>query len=136
VTTYILDACALIAFLNDEEGADCVENLLVQAQNDECLLLMHYINLGEVYYYVCRQEGEDTANSVYAALIELPIRFVGISEPQLLTAGQIKATHRMPYADAFAVALCVLESATLVTADRHDFEPLEELGLIPIKWLR
>jgi len=136
VRTYVLDACALLAFLNDEEGADCVEDLLVHAQNDECFLLMHYVNLGEVYYYVYRQEGEDLANGVYAALIELPIRFVGISEPQLLTTGRIKATYRMPYADAFAAALCMLESATLVTADYHDFEPLEKEGLLTVKWFR
>ena len=133
---YVLDACALIAFLDDEEGAACVEDLLIQAQNDECLLLMHYVNLGEVYYYVYRQEGEDLANSVYAAITGLSIHFVGISEPQLLTASRIKATHRIPYADAFATALCVLENATLVTADHHDFEPLEKEGLVVVKWLR
>ena len=134
--TYVLDACALIAFLNDEEGAACVEDLLIQAQNGECFLLMHYINLGEVYYYVYRQEGEDTANSVYATLIALPIHLIDISEPQLLTACRIKATHRIPYADAFAAAVCMLENAPLVTADHHDFEPLKQAGLIAVKWIR
>ena len=28
---YLLDACALLAFLNDEEGADVIEGLLMQA---------------------------------------------------------------------------------------------------------
>jgi len=136
VSIYVLDACALIAFLNDEEGAACVKDLLIQAQNDKCLLLMHYVNLGEVYYYVYRQEGENLANSVYAAITGLPIHFVGISEPQLLTTGRIKAMHRIPYADAFAVALCMLENAMLVTADYHDFGPLEQAGLITVKWIR
>jgi len=96
---------------------------------------MHYVNLGEVYYYVYRQEGEDIANNVYAALIALPIHFIGISEPQLLTAGRIKATRHIPYADAFAAALCMLENATLVTADCHDFDPLEQAGLITVEWI-
>ena len=29
--SYVLDACALIAFLNDETGADSVESLLIEA---------------------------------------------------------------------------------------------------------
>ncbi len=135
MNTYVLDACALLALLNDEEGADLVEDLLVQGQNDECSLLMHYVNLGEVYYFVYRQMGEQLANGVYAAIVELPIRFVGISELQLLTEGRIKAVHRVAYADAFAIALCLMEDATLVTADHHEIDPLEQAGLIAVKWL-
>jgi len=35
---YILDACALIAFLDDEEGADIFEDMLVQARNNQITL--------------------------------------------------------------------------------------------------
>ena len=47
--TYILDACALIAYLFDEDGAELFESLLVQARNNEIELVMHNANLGEVY---------------------------------------------------------------------------------------
>jgi uncharacterized protein with PIN domain len=36
----ILDACALLAFLNDEEGADVVESLLNQAASGETVVFM------------------------------------------------------------------------------------------------
>lgn len=47
---YVLDACALIAFFNDEEGAGKVEMILEQAENGEVELYLASINLFEVYY--------------------------------------------------------------------------------------
>ena len=35
---YTLDACALLAFLNDEEGADVVEKILTQSIQKQFLL--------------------------------------------------------------------------------------------------
>lgn len=40
----VLDACAIIAFLRDEEGADVVESALL---GSECVI--HAVNLCEVY---------------------------------------------------------------------------------------
>lgn len=42
--TVILDACALIAFLRDEAGADIVEAALI---HESCVI--HAINMCEVY---------------------------------------------------------------------------------------
>ncbi|MDR0456332.1 MAG: PIN domain-containing protein [Treponema sp.] len=50
---YILDACALLALFDDEEGADIVENILEQARNNEAALIMNAANLIEVYYVTC-----------------------------------------------------------------------------------
>ena len=49
---YVLDACAVIAFLNDEEGAQKVEQLLLQGERAPDTLFMHEINLLEIYYGV------------------------------------------------------------------------------------
>lgn len=37
-TKYVVDACALLAFLNDEPGAEMVDALLQKAKNAECTL--------------------------------------------------------------------------------------------------
>jgi PIN domain nuclease of toxin-antitoxin system len=42
--TVVLDACAIIAFLRDEEGPEVVESALLE---DACVA--HTINLCEVY---------------------------------------------------------------------------------------
>jgi len=61
---YILDACALIAFLNDEENADKIEELLYQSFADEVSISMSIINLLEVYYSELREKGEEIAQVV------------------------------------------------------------------------
>jgi len=47
---YVLDACALIAFLSDEKGANKVGNLLYQSESGVTTLLIHNINLLEINY--------------------------------------------------------------------------------------
>ena len=44
--TYVLDACALIAYLNDEEGSENIENILL----DNNICFMSIINVFEVCY--------------------------------------------------------------------------------------
>jgi predicted nucleic acid-binding protein len=47
-------------------------------------------------------------------------------------AAEIKAVHKIPYADCVAAALTVLQRATLVTSDR-DFEKLGRQ--FPVLWI-
>jgi len=45
MSEYILDACAVLAFLNGEEGATVVRRLLDQAKDNEITLIMNAANL-------------------------------------------------------------------------------------------
>ena len=54
---YILDACALIAFLNDEEGANAIEDMLTQSAVGDVPVSMSIVNLLEVYYGELRDKG-------------------------------------------------------------------------------
>lgn len=57
---YILDACALIAFLRDEDGADIVESTLI---DQDCVA--HAINFCEVYYDCLRREDKNSADELH-----------------------------------------------------------------------
>jgi len=46
----ILDACALIAYLNKEEGGDVVKVLLQDNETGNNLILLHSVNFLETYY--------------------------------------------------------------------------------------
>ena len=84
---YILDSFAVIAYLNGEEGADKVKELLNRAGEGEIDLFMHVINLGEVFYIVFRKEGEIQAMNVYSKVRRYPVEFVAdLSESLLLNA--------------------------------------------------
>ena len=58
---YIIDACALIAYLRDEDGAERFKELLYNKKKQLC---MHAINLGEVYYDSLRISNIKKANEV------------------------------------------------------------------------
>jgi len=62
IPLYILDACALIAFLRKETGWEQVKNILLQAREKTVVLHMHSFNLLEVYYDIYRSIGKEKAN--------------------------------------------------------------------------
>lgn len=51
--------------------------------------------------------------------------------------GNLKVTPgKLSLADCFALALAQRMEATLVTSDRHEFEPIAALKLCPILFIR
>jgi PIN domain nuclease of toxin-antitoxin system len=102
---HLLDACALIAYLNDEEGAEKVEELLWQSDQRSGSLLMHEVNLLEVYYGVYRDEDEKLAEETYEKVINLPIRIIrGLRKNAFREAGRLKAIYKVSLADSIALA--------------------------------
>nr|VFJ66471.1 MAG: Predicted nucleic acid-binding protein, contains PIN domain [Candidatus Kentron sp. DK] len=137
MTALVIDACALIAYLFDEEGSDLFESLLLQARNHEIQLIMHNINLGEVYYDILKRNGVASARESYRDIRRLPVRFEDrIDDPMIYTAGELKSNWRISYADSFAAARAILLNAELLTTDRKEFEPLKQAGVVRIQWLR
>jgi PIN domain nuclease of toxin-antitoxin system len=67
---FVLDACAVIAFFNDEKGSDKVEKLFRQGDRPPSSLFMHEINLLEIFYGVYRDEGEDLAEQAYLKVLK------------------------------------------------------------------
>jgi predicted nucleic acid-binding protein len=130
--TYVLDANAILDYVQDGPGAATMERLLREAFRHDASLLMSVINLGEVFYWLWKLKGEQTARQTINDLVLLPIQVIPVDLPQALKAGELKALHKIPYADSIAAALAVAQKATLVTSDR-DFEKVGRR--ISILWL-
>ena len=64
---FVLDACALIAFFNDEQGADRVDQLITQAEAGEAQLYVASVNLYEVYYDALRRGAAEKAEELLKA---------------------------------------------------------------------
>ena len=110
--TFALDTWAILRLLEGAEpAAGRVEQVLAEGRP-----VMSWINLGEVFYIVRRDWGDDEAHEVVRDLrlrldLDLP------SERRVLTAAAIKADHSMAYAYAFAAATAAAHDATLLTGD-------------------
>jgi predicted nucleic acid-binding protein len=129
--TCVLDANAVLDFIEDGPGATRMEQLFRDARRT-APLLMSVVNWGEVFYHSWQQRGEDFARKTIRGLTQLPIELVAVDASQSLQAGEIKARHKIPYVDCLAAALTITREAVLVTSDR-DFEKLGRR--IKILWL-
>jgi predicted nucleic acid-binding protein len=135
---YLLDACAVLAFLDNEEGADVVIELLDQAKRGEITLSMNVANLIEVYYDRIRVVGSESADDTIRTIYEdLSISIIEELNPAIVReAAYCKATGKMSFADAIFVATARYTGATAVTCDHVELEPVERQGQIPFLWIR
>ena len=110
--TFALDSWAVLRLLEGAEpAASRVEQILETSRP-----VMSWINLGEVFYVVRRDQDDKEAHEVVRdvrsrLLLDPP------TEQRVLAAAAIKADHRMAYTDAFAAATAVAHRATLLTGD-------------------
>jgi len=133
---YVLDACALIALFNEEEGADTVAELMSQAGNGECRLFMSSIQVMEVYYDRIYIKGAEYANTVLESIYASPITVLSdISRDIIKDAGRFKTSYSMSFADTFAVAVAKSLGAALVTKD-SEMKEAEEAGEYAVLWLK
>jgi len=134
---YVLDACALTAFICDEDGADMVQAVLEMAENQEAEVYMNKLNFFEVYYNTRRTDGEDCAEGVFEAVINLPFEIInGMTDEVLREAGRIKANYKMSLADSIALGETSVMGASLVTSDHHEFDIVEANEDIIFTWIR
>ena len=134
---YILDACALIAFLSGENGSDKVKLIFQDAFEEKVILKMNQINLLEVYYNTIKKYNQNTANKILEEIEELPIEIIiGLKNDVLKEAGRIKTKYKIPLGDSIAVAECIVRNGILVTSDHNDFEKLQKEEKISINWFR
>ena len=133
--SHVFDACAVIAFLEGEPGAEVVEELL---QQQEGIRLLHTINALEVFYHTCRVAGEARARQLKTLFQRLGLTLESALPVALWeAAGSLKATWgRISLADCVALALAIEMGATLVTSDHHEFDRIAQAGICPIRFIR
>ena len=135
---YLLDACSLLAFFNDEKGADIISNLIDRAKHGEISLSMNAVNLIEVYYDRIRVTGaEDAADIIRKVYENSPIVIIENLTPEIVReAAHFKAQGRMSFADTILVATAHCLNATIVTCDHVELKHVEEEENIPFLWIR
>ena len=136
-TLYIMDACALIAFLLDEQGAETVTTILKSASEGKTEIRMNSINLLEIYYDLYRNVGKVKADRTLLMIKKLPIMIQSnLSDESFNEAGRLKASYRISLADTIALAETSVTEGELLTADHHEFDVIEKQEKIKFHWIR
>jgi len=116
---YVLDTSALFALIEDEPGADRVQEVLETRE-----VWIPWLVLLELAYVTRQERGEAEAEARYALAKALPATVVwDIDEPLVLTAARLKALHRVSLADALIAAYAQRRAAVLLHKD-PDYEVL------------
>jgi predicted nucleic acid-binding protein len=133
VKTYVFDASALFAYLENTPAAKKVIDLLKEANGRHAEILMSAINYGEAYGSILRIRGLDRARSIMSAVRALPVQVLDVTSLRAVQAADLKSSYRIYYGDSFAAALALEYKATLVTSD-SDFRKLGHA--LPVMWLK
>ncbi len=116
----VLDTSALLALIENEAGADRVEQIITQGQ-----AIVPWPVLLEVFYITRQDHGPAEADRRYALVSKLNAKLLwGMEEPVLLTAGRLKADHHISFADALIAAFALRGGAMLVHKD-PEYDALE-----------
>jgi PIN domain nuclease of toxin-antitoxin system len=131
----VLDASSVIAFLRGEPGAAVVERYFGHETDS---LYMHALNLCEVYYDFLRAAGETSAEDAVQDILLLGVRERNDMTPDFWRAvGKLKAEHRrVSLADCCALALARSLGAVILSADRHELEPLARDSVCSVEFIR
>ena len=130
----VFDSYALIAFFRQEPGYELIKELLVKIAADEATGYITTINIGEVYYMICRKSNQKNAEVALDALLKFPLQIIEADLELSLEAARLKAKYTLSYADAFAAALTIQRKATLITGD-DEFESLKNVVGFKVKYL-
>jgi len=129
---YLLDSFAILAWIQDEKGAQTVEDLLYKARQNRCEAAINIINLGEIYYRCAKAAGIRSAQNILDNIKLLPLKIIPCPNDLVLEAAEIKAQYPIAYADAFVLASALREESCIVTGDQ-EFREVEHLA--QIHWL-
>jgi len=125
MTTFVLDTSAIIRFLDNEAGADRVEEILEMAAGGAGRAIISAANWGEVVGVIIKRATTMTVSQVTEILARHKLEIVPATADRAAKSALIKINHAIPYADAFGVQLAGdSPNHILITAD-FDAKPAE-----------
>jgi predicted nucleic acid-binding protein len=136
--TYLLDACALIAFLDEEigKGFEAVDALFDRADTEDITICISIVKLVEVFYHFIRNKEEEKAVEVMQKLDDLPIKVIDTISPGVYReAACLKARYSISLGDVFLCATAKSLFATMVTKD-HEIEAVEQGEHLSVRWIK
>ena len=132
-----MDACALIASMAGEAGAENVHKILNKALYGELTIKMNKINLLEVYYDVYKIYGKTEAHKFLEDIKNIPIKInKEITDGVLEEAGRFKVMYKISLADSIVLAETKINNASIITADHHEFDIIEKTENMNFFWIR
>ena len=134
---YVFDACALIAYLNNESGSDTINDLLKKAVDNDVEIYINIINLIEVHYANIRSLGKDHASVILEKILASPIQVISVISDKIFhKASGLKSAYKMSIADCIGLATALELAGQFVTSDHHELDLVAKNEPSLIFWFR
>lgn len=133
IPVYVFDSHALLAFFQNEVGAEIVAGILRKGMHRDATCHISVINVGEIIYLTKRRFGNEKKLEVLGHIQQLGLMVLPASNELVYQAAEIKAEYPLSFADCFALACAINQSAVLVTGD-PEFKAVSHLATI--EWIR
>ncbi len=118
MVTFVLDSSAVLRFLEDEAGAERVEQIFLDASIGDCSVEISAINWGEVVGVTAKRQGRTKAEALLTRLGRYGLEVIPVTAERASRSAFLKLSRGLSYADAFCVELATdSPGAVLVTAD-------------------
>jgi PIN domain nuclease of toxin-antitoxin system len=128
--TYVLDASALIRFVDDEAGAERVEAILGACASLKADISISAVQWGEVAANYRKRFGRAQESYIMSTVLPSEATIVPATAERAVRAAEFRVDRRISYADGFALDLAMdSPEHVLVTAD-YDFKTVDDLARI------
>jgi predicted nucleic acid-binding protein len=118
VVNCVLDASAILRYLDDEAGAERMTEVMEGCFAGENRVFVSSVQWGEVACALHKRHGVQSMEAALTGLLAVGVEVVPATQQRAVRSGIIKATRKIPYADAFAVELASdSPDCLLITAD-------------------
>lgn len=130
---FILDACAVLALLREEQGMDIVKEVI----DSDVETFLHAVTFLEIYYNVTNELGIENANLFFEQLLQTKIKIIyEITENTIKHAGYFKSKYKVSLGDSFVLATAKSHSAKIVSSDHHELDIIEKSENMKFLWIR
>jgi predicted nucleic acid-binding protein len=130
MTAYVLDSSALLRYIDDEAGAERLEQLLSACIAGQAELCISAVQWGEIAGNLRKRLGASEEVRILSSLLPSESEIVPISGERAVRAAALKVDRKIAYADAFAIELALSSpDHVLVTAD-YGFKAVEDVARI------
>ena len=130
---YVLDTSALLTLIEDEPGADLVQDILQRSREGKVVVLVSFMSFMEVYYITLQERDTGEARARVDLMTSLPVLRVESTDSLGQIAGELKAKQRLSVADAWIAALARDRNAVLIHKD-PDFEEIKSIQALALPY--
>jgi predicted nucleic acid-binding protein len=136
MTAYMLDSSAVIRYIDDEPGAERLEEILKACVDARAAVYISALQWGEVAGNIRSRFGATDQLRILSTILPSEVEIAPITAERAVLAAELKVDRKIAYADAIALELARESSDhVLVTAD-YGFKAVEDIAhieFLPLK---